>query len=243
MTALAGATAPYAARLVARAEAVMARELLAEMIRNEFPGRIALVSSFGIEAAVLLHMVSGIDPATPVLFLDSGKLFGETLRYRDSLIRRLGLSDVRTIRPDPERLAAADPTGTLWRTDPDRCCRLRKVEPLADTLAGFEAWINGRKRYHGGARASLPVIEVAEGRIKINPLASWTAEHIAAYFATHDLPPHPLAADGYRSVGCLPCSDRALPGEEARDGRWRGRAKSECGIHLPTAAGTPRGED
>jgi phosphoadenosine phosphosulfate reductase len=243
MTELATAAAPRAARLVARAEAIMARELLAEMIRNEFPGRIALVSSFGVEAAVLLHMVASIDPATPVLFLDTGKLFGETLRYRDALIRQLGLREVRTIQPDPARLLAEDPSGTLWRTDPDRCCLMRKVEPLADALAGFEAWINGRKRYHGGARADLPVIEVADGRIKINPLASWTAEHMAAYFAAHDLPPHPLSAEGYLSVGCLPCSDRARPGEAARDGRWRGRGKTECGIHLPSAPSTSRGED
>src|SRR5258708_3893217 len=156
MTALAPARAPRAARLVARAEAIMARELLAEMIRHEFPGRIALVSSFGIEAAVLLHMVASIDPATPVLFLDTGKLFGETLRYRDGLVRRLELRDVRSIQPDPARLAAADPAGTLWQTDPDSCCRIRKVEPLAAVLAGFEAWINGRKRYHGGGGAARP---------------------------------------------------------------------------------------
>lgn len=226
---------PRTDALVARAEAVMARELLAEMIRYEFPKRIALVSSFGTEAAVLLHMISTIDAGTPVIFLDTGKLFGETLRYRDNLVRRLGLVDVRSMRPDPARLAAEDPGGTLWRGDPDRCCFIRKVEPLERALAGFEAWINGRKRHHGGARAALPVVEAADGRIKINPLASWGPAEIDAYFAAHDLPRHPLEADGYRSVGCLPCSDRALPGEDARAGRWRGRGKTECGIHLPAA--------
>ncbi len=232
-----------AARLVARAEAIMARELLAEMIRNEFPGRIALVSSFGIEAAVLLHMVASVEPATPVLFLETGKLFGETLRYRDELIRRLDLSDVRTIRPDAARVNAEDGDGLLWQRDPDRCCAIRKVEPLARALDGFEAWINGRKRYHGGARADIPVIEADSGRIKINPLAAWGPEHIAAYFEAHDLPPHPLAADGFRSIGCMPCSDRARSGEDARAGRWRGRAKTECGIHLPLPASSgPREE-
>ena len=221
----------------------MARELLAEMIRNEFPGRIALVSSFGIEAAVLLHMVASIDRATPVLFLDTGKLFGETLRYRDRLIAQLELRDVRAITPDAARLGAEDPDGVLWRSDPDRCCAIRKVEPLARALEGFDAWINGRKRYHGGLRSDISVIEAAGGRIKINPLAAWGPEQIAAYFEAHDLPQHPLAADGFRSIGCMPCSDRVQIGEDARAGRWRGRAKSECGIHLPLpAAAGPREE-
>ena len=230
-----------AVALAARAEAIMARELLAEMIRREFPGRIALVSSFGIEAAVLLHLISTIDPGTPVIFLDTGKLFGETLRYRDELVRRLGLGEVRSVRPDPDRLALEDPEGMLWRSDPDKCCALRKVEPLERALAGFDAWINGRKRHHGGARAALPVIETAGGRIKVNPLASWGPGEIEAYFAAHDLPRHPLEADGYRSVGCLPCSDRTKAGESARDGRWRGRDKTECGIHV-SVTGTPRDE-
>jgi phosphoadenosine phosphosulfate reductase len=230
-----------AVALAARAEAIMARELLAEMIRHEFPGRIALVSSFGVEAAVLLHMIATVDAGTPVIFLDTGKLFGETLRYRDDLVRRLGLVDVRSVRPDPDRLAVEDPQGTLWRSDPDRCCALRKVEPLDRALAGFEAWINGRKRHHGGARAALPVVEASGGRIKVNPLASWGPAEIEAYFVAHDLPRHPLEADGYRSVGCLPCSDRARPGEGARDGRWRGRSKTECGIHV-SVTGTPRDE-
>lgn len=232
---------PRPLALAARAEAIMARELLAEMIRREFPGRIALVSSFGIEAAVLLHMISTIDAATPVIFLDTGKLFGETLRYRDELVRRLGLIDVRSIQPDATRLATEDPAGSLWQSDPDRCCAIRKVEPLERALAGFDAWINGRKRHHGGTRSALPVVEAADGRIKINPLASWGPAEIDAYFAAHDLPRHPLEADGYRSVGCLPCSDRSQPGEDARAGRWRGRDKTECGIHVPAAA-APRDE-
>lgn len=232
---------PRPLALAARAEAIMARELLAEMIRREFPGRIALVSSFGIEAAVLLHMISTIDAATPVIFLDTGKLFGETLRYRDELVRRLGLIDVRSIQPDATRLATEDPAGSLWQSDPDRCCAIHKVEPLERALAGFDAWINGRKRHHSGTRSALPVVEAADGRIKINPLASWGPAEIDAYFAAHDLPRHPLEADGYRSVGCLPCSDRSQPGEDARAGRWRGRDKTECGIHVPAAA-APRDE-
>lgn len=199
---------------------------------SEFSGRIALVSSFGAEAAVLLHMVASVDAALPVIFLDTGKLFGETLCYRDSLVRRLGLRDVRTIEPDAARIAAADPDGTLWRSNPDRCCALRKVEPLAHALAGIDAWINGRKRSHGGLRAALPLLERVANRVKITPLAGWTAVDVAAYFAAHDLPHHPLEADGYRSIGCLPCTDRAVSGEDPRAGRWRDRDKTECGIHL-----------
>ncbi len=212
-----------------------ADDVLAAMIRREFPGRIAVVSSFGIEAAVLLHRVAAIDPSVPAILLDTRKLFGETLRYRDALVRRLGLKDVRTVFPDPAAIAAADPAGTLWRTDPDRCCALRKVAPLSRALSGFDAWISGRKRYQGKARAGIPVLEAVDGRIKVNPLALWSAADVAAYFRRHDLPRHPLEEDGFTSIGCLPCSDRARPGEGARDGRWRGHDKTECGIHRPHA--------
>jgi len=206
-----------------------------------YAGRIALVSSFGAEAAVLLHLAASIDPTIPVIFLDTGKLFGETLRYRETLIRHLGLSDVRSIAPDAGRVTAEDPTGTLWRDNPDRCCALRKVEPLARGLHGFDAWINGRKRSHGALRAALPFVEQDGSRVKLNPLAAWSAADVAAYFAAHGLPRHPLEADGYTSIGCLPCTDRAVPGEDVRAGRWRGREKTECGIHLSVAP--TRGED
>jgi phosphoadenosine phosphosulfate reductase len=207
--------------------------LLEAMIRTEFAGGIALVSSFGIEAAVLLHMVSAVDPKTPVVFLDTGKLFGETRRYRDELVARLRLKDVRIVTPDPVELARRDADGTLWFTNPDACCALRKVEPLARALEGFAAWINGRKRYQGDLRSLIPTIEAAEGRVKINPLAHWRRAEIAAYFERHELPRHPLQADGFQSVGCIPCSERTRPDEDARAGRWRALDKTECGIHLP----------
>lgn len=217
-----------------------APDLLAAAHRA-FPGQLALVTSFGAEAAILLHMVSQLDPALPVIFLDTGKLFGETLRYRDALVARLGLRNVRTIHPDAATLEHADPEGMLWRSDPDRCCALRKVEPLSRALDGFAAWINGRKRSHSALRAYLKPVEEADGRVKLNPLADWSADDVAAYFTAHDLPHHPLEEDGYRSIGCLPCTDRTAPGEDPRAGRWRGQSKSECGIHLVT---TPaRGED
>ncbi len=208
-------------------------DMLAEAIRHEFPGRIAVVSSFGADSAVLLHLVAGIDPGVPVLFLDTDKLFGETRRYRDRLVERLGLTDVRTISPDPIAVAQRDPEGILWARDPDACCALRKVEPLARALEPFDAWINGRKRHQSASRAELEVVEAAEGKVKLNPLADWDPAALAEYFARHDLPPHPLVEDGYRSIGCMPCSDRVADGEDDRAGRWRGSAKIECGIHLP----------
>ncbi len=211
-----------------------AQALLRDVLRNRFAGRIALVSSFGAESAVLLHMTAAIDRATPVIFLDTGKLFAETLRYRESLAARLGLVDLRVARPAPERIARVDPKGDLWKTDPDLCCWQRKVEPLDAALEGFDAWITGRKRVHGGVRQALEAIEDGpDGRVKVNPLFDWTAADIAEYFIRYDLPPHPLAAGGYRSIGCAPCTRAVRPGEEVRAGRWAGSRKTECGIHLP----------
>lgn len=231
---VAEAAAAWAADLGERYRGAGSRTLLEAMIRDEFAGSIALVSSFGAEAAVLLHMVAGIDPKTPVVFLNTGKLFGETLRYRDILVGELGLSDVRTISPDPARIDSVDPDGVLWYGNPNMCCYIRKVEPLNHALNGFDAWITGRKGFHGGERASLPAVEAADdGRIKINPLTDWRQDDVDAYFEEHGLPRHPLQADGFLSIGCMPCTDRVAPGEDPRAGRWRGKGKTECGIHMP----------
>jgi phosphoadenosine phosphosulfate reductase len=214
------------------AEEMSTRLLLEDAIHGFFHNDIALVSSFGAEAAVLLHLVAQIDRSVPVIFLDTGKLFGETLRYRDALIARLRLSDVRNIAPEASALTLYDPDGMLFRHDPDACCRLRKVEPLERALGGFSAWINGRKRFQGGLRNDIAVVEESAGRIKFNPLASWSQREIDSYFSAYDLPHHPLQAQGYRSIGCMPCSSPVAAGEDARAGRWRGRLKTECGIHL-----------
>jgi phosphoadenosine phosphosulfate reductase len=219
-------------------------QVLAAMIGREFHGRIALVSSFGAEAAVLLHMVSGINASTPVIFLNTGKLFGETLRYCDTLIERLGLTDVRTVSPDTKRLEQMDPDGVLWYGNSNMCCYIRKVEPLERALGGFDAWITGRKGFHGGDRTNLPIIEAGDnGRIKINPIAGWRKSDVDAYFEGHDLPRHPLEADGFLSIGCMPCTDRVAPGEDMRSGRWRGKDKTECGIHMPRAGWRVMGID
>jgi phosphoadenosine phosphosulfate reductase len=214
--------------------------LLRPLMLREFPGRIAVLSSFGAESALLLAMVARIDRGTPVIFIDTGKLFGETLRYRDKLAARLGLTDLRVIGPDPAAVARLDPTGTLWHRDPDACCALRKIAPLAPAMAGFNAVISGRKRYQSGTRAGLATIEIAERRIQVSPLARYTRERIVAELTALDLPPHPLEADGFLSIGCMPCTDRVAPGEDLRAGRWRGLEKTECGIHDPGLAAQAR---
>jgi phosphoadenosine phosphosulfate reductase len=206
-------------------------EVIENALRIVGRERLALVSSFGTEAAALLKAMADVDPAIPVIFLDTGWQFEETLAYRDRLIALLGLRDVRSIRPLDEALQREDGNRDLWFSDPDGCCRIRKVEPLRQALAPFDAWINGRKRFQGGLRAAIPVVEADGLRLKFNPFANVTSADIAAIYAQAQLPPHPLTASGFLSVGCMPCTSRTLPGEDIRDGRWRGRAKTECGIH------------
>ena len=212
-------------------------EMLATVLREQLVGDLAVVSSFGAESAVLLHLVAAIDRSVPVLFLETGKHFAETLDYRDLLVRRLGLTDLRNLAPDPEALAKRDDSGLRWSYDPDGCCEIRKVQPLARALAGFDASITGRKAFQAKSRANLPRFEIdtsdALGRLKINPLITWTPEDLAAYVVEHDLPAHPLAAQGYPSIGCSPCTSKVAPGEDSRSGRWQGWDKTECGIHAP----------
>ena len=232
-------TSPAAeARILdARLRSATPQEILRTAIQH-YGGKIALVSSFGAESAVLLHMISEIDPATPVLFLDTGMLFGQTLDYRQKLAGQLGLTDVRDLRPLYQDLAIHDPGQDLWKRDTDACCRIRKVLPLDRALEGFDAWITGRKRFHGGARMKLRVVEAADGKIKFNPLANWTKEQLDAYAEAHDLPAHPLVEFGYPSVGCWPCTKPAET-EDVRSGRWAGSDKTECGIHVARAEPAP----
>ncbi|VVT18092.1 Phosphoadenylyl-sulfate reductase (thioredoxin) [Sphingomonas aurantiaca] len=217
-----------------RFEGVSAQDMLRELLAGELRGRIAAVSSFGAESAVLLHMVAQVDVDVPVVFTNTQKMFGETLAYRDELAERLGFTDLRVFRPDPRLLAIKDKTGLRWSYDPDGCCDLRKVEPLRRALAPFDSWISGRKGFQSGTRTALPRFEEDEGRLKINPLADWDKAKLDAYFAEHDLPRHPLEAQGYLSIGCAPCTTKVAPGEDPRAGRWRSFDKVECGIHAPT---------
>lgn len=213
--------------------------ILRRAVESLYRGRIALVSSFGNESAVLLHLAAQIDRSVPVIFIDTNKMFGETKRYRDILTERLGLTDVRTHTPDASRVRELDPDGMLWSRDPDLCCHIRKVEPLAEALVGFDAWISGRKGYQGSTRLGLPAFQSDATHIKINPLAHWSAKDIQDYLGAHDLPRHPLEADGFKSIGCMPCTTRVAPDEDPRAGRWRGKAKTECGIHLPPPTSLP----
>ncbi len=229
---------------ITRSPDLPSAEELDQALRNQSPSAViaaalqavgrehlAVVSSFGTESAALLKVMADVDPAIPVIFLDTGWLFEETLAYRDTLIATLGLRDVRSIKPLEETLSREDPNRELWFSDPDACCRIRKVEPLARALAPFSAWINGRKRFQGGLRAAIPVVEQDGIRLKFNPFANVTREEIEAIYAAAKLPPHPLVASGFLSVGCMPCTSRTSPDEDARAGRWRGRPKTECGIH------------
>ncbi|MEM9795428.1 MAG: phosphoadenylyl-sulfate reductase [Pseudomonadota bacterium] len=195
-------------------------------------GDTALVSSFGADSVVLLHLAAQVDPAVPVIFLETGMLFPETLAYQREVAETLGLTDVRIVRPDPTDLFLHDPEGDLNGRDPDLCCTIRKVRPLELALQGLDAWITGRKRVQGGDRTDLPLFEVEGGRIKANPLARWSGGDLAAHMEAHDLPRHPLVAQGFPSIGCAPCTTKVAPGEDPRAGRWRGREKTECGIHF-----------
>ena len=226
-----------ASRFEERFVALDAKAVLRLAIKDLFPGRIALVSSFGADSAVLLHMISQIDQATPVVFVDTGHLFPETLAYRDDLVAVLGLTDARSVSATAEDLQVLDPESFLWSSDPDRCCAIRKTAPLARAIEGFDAWITGRKRFQSDTRTSLPLFETEGDRIKINPLAGWDASKLLAYLDEHHLPRHRMVAKGYPSIGCIPCTTAVRPGEDARSGRWRGKAKTECGIHLGVVSG------
>ncbi|GJL84798.1 MAG: phosphoadenylyl-sulfate reductase [Micavibrio sp.] len=229
--------------LLQRFEDKDGEELLSTIIKDVFLDRICLVSSFGAESALLLDMVSRIDPAFPVIFIDTQKLFPETLEYRDKLIKHFSLQDVRTYYPDYAETSRSDPHETLWKNDVNACCYIRKVEPLERALKGFDAWITGRKRYHGATRENMPLIESANGRIKINPLAKWNKKDIGNAFEKLNAPAHPLTSKGYLSIGCQPCT--AIPNnpDDTRSGRWQGQEKTECGIHLDGNSGLQRSKD
>jgi phosphoadenosine phosphosulfate reductase len=206
-------------------------EMLEVLLRENMLGDVAIVSSFGAESSVLLHLISRIDPAVPVLFLDTGKHFPETITYKEELRDRLGLKDLRDLKPDTDLLRQKDENGLRWSYDPDGCCEIRKVLPLKHALAGFDAQFSGRKAFQSSTRNALPRFEIEEGRLKVNPLADWDKDRLDAYMVEHDLPAHPLVEQGYPSIGCSPCTSKVAVGEDPRSGRWKGWDKTECGIH------------
>lgn len=210
-----------------------ATAVLERALHDPEVGQLALVSSFGAESVVLLHLVSVIAPQTPVLFIDTQMLFPETLAYQRELADKLNLTDIRTIRADRRDTDFEDPDGTLHQFSTDACCHIRKVVPLERALKGFDGWITGRKRFQASTRAALDFFENEEGkRLKINPLAHWGREDLQDYIVNNRLPRHPLVAKGYPSIGCAPCTSPVAEGEDPRAGRWRGQGKVECGIHI-----------
>lgn len=234
-------TAEDAAALNARFADASAEDVLRAVLVDGVAGRVALVSSFGAESSVLLHLAAKVDPALPVLFLETGKHFAETLAYRDLLVERIGLRNLIGLTPDESALAAKDESGLRWSYDPDGCCEIRKVQPLARALANFDASITGRKAFQSASRAGLPVFELdtsdKAGRLKVNPLIGWSKPDLDTYMVEHGLPPHPLVDQGYPSIGCSPCTSKVAPGEDPRSGRWKGWDKTECGIHAPVVPG------
>lgn len=209
-----------------------AADVLETALTDPMLGSAALVSSFGAEAVVLLHMVSVIDRTTPVLFADTGMLFEETLSYQRAVADRLNLTDVRRISPEPAELLVRDTDTVLHVADTKACCTLRKTEPLENALSDFDTWITGRKRFQGGARTDLQLFEAAGRRIKVNPLAFWSRDDVHDYMTNNRLPRHPLVSKGFTSLGCIPCTTPTAPDEDPRAGRWRGEDRTECGIHL-----------
>ena len=220
------------ARLNGELRQASAQDILRAAISREWPGELTYVSSFGAESVVMLSLIAEVDPSLPVIFIDTGMHFPQTLDYKDEVIARLGLTGVREITPNETERKVLDPKNMLWTADADACCALRKVRPLEPALEGFGAWITGRKRFHGGARMSLAVFEHADGRYKVNPLANWTQADVDAYLEAKDLPRHPLVAQGYPSIGCWPCTQPAADPNDPRSGRWAGQNKSECGLHV-----------
>jgi phosphoadenosine phosphosulfate reductase len=224
-------TAADVARLNARFEGSSTQEVIRAVLEEDLLGRVAVVSSFGAESAVLLDLVASVDPSTPVVFLDTGKMFQETLDYRDTLVARLGLTGLRTIAPDAATIDAKDGTGLRWSYDPDGCCEIRKVLPLAAAMKDLDASITGRKGFQASTRSGIARFELDGDRIKFNPLADWAKADLDRWFEARDLPRHPLESQGYLSIGCAPCTSVVKPGEDPRAGRWRGWDKVECGIH------------
>jgi phosphoadenosine phosphosulfate reductase len=223
--------------LNARFAGVETREMLRAVFAEGLLGRTAVVSSFGTESAVLLHLIASFDRSVPVIFVDTLKMFPETLEYRHKLIHELGFANSWSVKPDAGALAAKDDKGLRWSYDPDGCCEIRKVEPMHRAKEGLDSWISGRKAFQSQTRQNIARFEVEDGRLKLNPLGDWVKADLEAYFAEHDLPRHPLEADGYLSIGCQPCTSKVMPGEDPRAGRWRGWDKVECGIHVPEKPG------
>jgi phosphoadenosine phosphosulfate reductase len=199
----------------------------------EFGDRIAIATGFGPEGMALIDMAVKIEPAVKVFYLDTGLLFPETYELRDRVEQKYGLK----VLPHHPALSVAEQAVTygndLWKTNPNLCCKLRKLEPLKEALTGLDAWVTAIRRDQSSARAGAGIIEwdLKWGLVKVNPLANWTKQKIWDYILRHDVPYNPLHDAGYPSIGCTHCTQPVQIGEDDRAGRWRGFAKTECGLH------------
>ncbi len=199
--------------------------------RNLFKDKIVYISSFGIESAIILHMISQIDKNFPIALLNTNFLFKQTLDYKNKLIKSLNLKNFVEIFPDNSKLQKDDPNNNLWKSDVEKCCELRKVKPLNKFLKKYNAWISGRKSYQGGERFDVQPFEFNNGKVVVNPLANFEKKFVLLYFNNNNLPKHPLVEEGYLSVGCTHCTFKPKNIEDPRSGRWINQTKTECGIH------------
>ena len=218
-------------------EAMPAEEVL-RWAYDEFRDRLCLTCSWQKQSSALVHLVSELGLGIDVIELDTHLFFKETYETREALVARYGLNLIR-----PEIITVAEQHNqegpNLWESDPDRCCHIRKVEPLINALEPYDAWVSGIRRDQSPSRASARKVERSEryGVWKIQPLADWDEDRVWSYIVAHDIPYNPLHDAGYRSIGCIPCTRPIRPDEEERAGRWAGSDKLECGIHSEERTG------
>jgi len=223
------ALADKARELNAAFAGLTAQQILSRLLHGGVAGRVAVISSFGAEAACLLSLIASKEPSTPVVFLDTRKHFAETLVYVDDLMDRLGLTTLVRARPSLAGLEVDDPDGELYARDSDRCCYMRKTLPMIGVLRNYDCVLTGRKRFQTPDRSYMDTVEVQDSWLRVNPLADWTREQVLDYLECHGILEHPLVSRGYASVGCEPCTE---PSDDFRAGRWAGTDKTECGIHI-----------
>jgi phosphoadenosine phosphosulfate reductase len=225
----------------ARLERATAEERLAFAVER-YGAKTLFTSSFGAGSGVLLHLWSKVAGKLPVVFIDTGFLFEETLRYRDDLVARLGLN-LLVVHPQVSRAAFMEANGDdIQRRNADFCCGKNKVEPIAPLKKDAEAWVSGIRRDQSPERAGVPILLAVEGEpLNVHPIATFTAEDVHAYLRAHGIPEHPLERKGYRSIGCEPCTRAVRPGEDERAGRWAWTDKTECGLHTDALDRRKRG--
>jgi phosphoadenosine phosphosulfate reductase len=217
-------------RVATEFEGRTAEEVLAWAVER-FAGRIVLTCSWQRQSSVVVDMLHRMGAEVRVVELDTGLLFPETYATRERLIERYGPR--RTVEEQ-----AQDEGPELWAREPDRCCGLRKVEPLERALGGMDAWITGIRRAQSASRAGARKVEldIRRGVVKIQPLVDWSDEDVQGYLYAHDVPYNPLHDEGYPSIGCVPCTRPVQQGEDPRAGRWAAFGKTECGLHLPSGS-------